>query len=226
MVLAVIYFQSPLSKISEIDVEGNQNVSNEVVIELSKLADGTSFWKINKEEIASNLLEHDEINDVTVLRKFPNKLVIEIKELNRVAYVIDGEGNFYPILENGKTLSKQDNSGDAPLLVNWQDDGDIVGLAKELNKLPESIASAISEIHYTPKESDRLHITLFMNNGFEVSITVRGLAEKMKAYPTVINELDPSLKGVIHLDVVPFFESYKHENETENEGEDLNETEG
>ncbi len=228
MVLGVIYSQSPLSKVSSISIVGNYSVAKDDLIKLSGLSTRTSFWNLDKEKIISNLSQHDEIEEVNVIRKLPNHVVIDVKELKRVAYVKDGEGKLYPILENGKTLRAINNNGqapatDAPLLVGWEHDGDIAGLARELRKLPESIANSISEIHHAPKEVDRLHVTLYMNNGYEVSVTVRGFAEKMLAYPTVVNELDPSLKGVIHLDVVPFFEKYKSKEE---KGEVTSETEG
>ncbi|MFC4320270.1 cell division protein FtsQ/DivIB [Litchfieldia salsa] len=210
MVITVVYLQSPLSKVSSITINGNQHVSDENLIKLSGLSDRTSFWKINKNDVVANLVQHEEIRSAVAKRKLPNHVVIEVEELRRVAYVSD-EGQVYPVLENGKTLKALDDTGqavDAPFLVNWND-GDIVELATELKKLPLGIANSISEIHHTPDDSDRLHITLFMNNGYEVSVTLRGFAEKMLAYPTVIRELDPTLKGVIHLDVVPFFREYK-----------------
>jgi cell division protein FtsQ len=227
MVITVAYLQSPLSRVSTITVEGNQHVSSNELIKLSGLSNRTSFWKINKDDVVTNLNRHEEIRKTIVKRKLPNHVVIEVEELQRVAYVSDA-GHLYPVLENGKTLKALNDNGqaiDAPFLLNWKD-SDTVQLARELKKLPVGIANSISEIHHTPEESDRLHVTLFMNNGYEVSVTLRGFAEKMLAYPTVISELDPALKGVIHLDVVPFFREYKSSEEELDEGEVANETEG
>lgn len=227
MVISVTYLQSPLSKVSTITVNGNQHVSNDDLIKLSRLSNQTSFWKINKAEIADNVSQHEEIKSASVKRKLPNHIVIEVEELQRVAYVQESD-KLYPVLENGKTLKAVNEFGqaiDAPLLVNWND-GNIVELARELNELTVSVANSISEIHHTPQDSDNQHVTVFMNNGYEVSVTLRGFAEKMEAYPTVISELDPSLKGVIHLDVVPFFREYKTTEDELEEGEVPNETEG
>jgi len=222
MILTVVYFQSPLSKVSDIHINGNENVPTEELIQLSKLNSGTSFWSVNKDNIIENINNHKEIKDITVTRKLPNIVVIDVEEFKRVAYIVDNE-KYYPILENGQTLDPAElpSPTDAPLLINWKNDSDIVGLATELNKLPESIANSISEIHHEPKESDPSNLRLLMNNGYEVIATVRGFAEKMLDYPTVISELDPSLKGVIYLDVVPYFDQYNN-----SKGDDSSESEG
>jgi cell division protein FtsQ len=223
MILTVVYFQSPLSKVSDIHINGNENVTTEELIELSKLSSGTSFWSVNKDQIITNINKHNEIKETTVTRKLPNSVVIEVKELKRVAYVVDTDGKYYPILENGQTLdpTKLPSPTDAPILINWKNDSDIVGLASELKKLPESIANSISEIHHEPEESDPSNIRLLMNNGYEVIATIRDFATKMLDYPTVLSELDPSLKGVIYLDVVPYFDQYDT-----SKGDDVSESEG
>jgi cell division protein FtsQ len=229
MILSVVYFQSPLSKVAEIKITGNENVSNEEILELSKLSTSTSFWKVQTDQVNKQIESHNEITNSNVSRGFPNKIVIDVNELARVAYTVDSDGKFFPILENGNILdpvNKIPNISDAPLLVNWQQSGDIVGFVAELNKLPKSIVNSISEIHYAPSESDPLHIQLYMNNGYEVSATIRGFAEKMLAYPAVIGGLDPAKKGIIHLDVVPFFKEYQNESVNVKEGDEIIENEG
>ena len=46
-----------------------------------------------------------------------------------------------------------------------------------------------------PKETDDYRISLFMNDGFEVSATLRSFSEKMIHYPSIISQLDPKHKG-------------------------------
>ena len=229
MVLSIVYFQSPLSKVSNIEVTGNHNVSSDEIIKLSGLSNRTSFWKIDKEDVITTIKGHQEIHDIQLERMLPNRVLITVNEWNRIAYVVDTDNQYYPLLENGQTLPPLNNlteQTDAPLLVGWHENGDIISMVNELTKLPEGITNAISEIHYEPTNSDPHHLKLYMNNGYEVSVTIRGFAKKMEAYPSVIGELDPSMKGIIHLDVVPFFEQYK-DNDVENEeGDEMIESEG
>lgn len=222
LIITVIYFQSPLSNISSIVVKGNQHISKNVIIELSQLTTGTSFWTVNKREAEKKIIAHKEIKNVVIDKQFPNKLFINVIEEERVAYLFD-EGTYYPILENGQILSALNDSVvviDAPLLLNWTKGEEIQEMVAELEKLPPSVVSSISEIHLTPELADPLHITLFMNDGFEVSATIRNFSEKMASYPTIINQLDPETKGVIHLEVGIYFKAY------EKEGADKDESEG
>ncbi|QOR68474.1 cell division protein FtsQ/DivIB [Cytobacillus suaedae] len=221
LVMCVVYIQSPLSKVSKISVSGYYNVSETEIIKLSELSKKTSFWRINIEKTSKQIETHPEIKSVSVEKKLPNKVLIKVSEYKRVAY-ISSEEQYYPILENGQvlqSLSEATIPADAPILINWLNNDDIQDMAKELTKLNPSIANSISEIHHTPESSDPLHITLFMNDGYEVSATVRNFADKMSAYPAIISELDPSLKGVIHLEVVSYFKAYEREEEEENESE-------
>jgi cell division protein FtsQ len=62
---------------------------------------------------------------------------------------------------------------DAPLLIGWSTDQELAEMAAELSNLPESLIHRISEIYFTPVLEDPLRITLYMNDGFEVSSTIR-----------------------------------------------------
>jgi cell division protein FtsQ len=221
LVMCVVYIQSPLSKVSTITVSGNYNVQENEIIKLSDLSTKTSFWRINLENISKQIEAHSEIKSVIIEKKLPNRVIIEVSEYKRVAY-ISNEEQYFPILENGQVLHSLTDStipADAPILINWVDNDDIQDMAKELTKLNPSITNSISEIHHTPESSDPLHITLYMNDGYEVSATVRNFSKKMSAYPSIISELDPSLKGVIHLEVVSYFKAYEREEDEENESE-------
>ncbi len=226
----ILYFQSPLSKIGDITISGNQNISSEQISNLSKLKVGTSFWKVDKDKVAENIKEHPEINEVTIEKKLPNQISINVSELKRVGY-ISGTNGFFPILENGKIIEKPQTSGskaipvDAPILVNWSTKA-LKLLSKELNKVQPSISKLISEIHHTPTEYDPLQMTLYMVDGYEVKATLRNFAENIKAYPTIVSELDPSLSGYIELDVVPTFIPYDYESINEEEELETNEGEG
>ncbi|MCC3357561.1 cell division protein FtsQ/DivIB [Bacillus sp. REN16] len=213
----ILYFQSPFSKIGDITITGNQNISSEQIISLSKLEVGTSFWKVDKDIVMQNIKKHPEIKEVKIEKILPNHIQLNVSELIRVGY-ISGQNSYYPILENGKIIDKPQEFGsksipvDAPILVDWEDEA-LTLLAKELKKVQPSISKLISEIHHTPTEYDPLQMTLFMTDGYEVKATVRNFAKNITAYPTIISELDPALNGYIELDVVPTFIPYEYENE-------------
>ncbi len=102
-----------------------------------------------------------------------------IVERKRIAYILD-KHSFLPILENGKVLTdvKRAIPSDAPILIGWKEGEAIQDMAAQLAHTPSSILNLISEIHYTPSPSDRRHITVYMNDGIEVSATIDRFAEK------------------------------------------------
>ncbi|WP_199426000.1 cell division protein FtsQ/DivIB [Thermaerobacillus caldiproteolyticus] len=218
LILCIIYFQSPLSNIKHIEVKGNKHIPAKQLIEFSGLTSRTSFWKVKAEQVERNINAHPEVEKVHLEKQFPNTVVIHVKERRRIAYIYDKQ-TFFPLLENGRILVKnapKTAPSDAPILVNWKEGEDIQEIAGQLAKLPSYILSAISEIHHTPSDHDRYHITVYMNDGFEVSANVQNFAKKMVLYPSIVKQLNPNVKGVIHLEVSNYFKAY----ESETKGDD------
>ena len=219
LIVCVIYIQSPLSQINSIDVNGIELVTKEKAIGSSELKKGQNIWKINKKLAAKNLLSIPEIKHAEVLTKFPNNIVINIKEYSPIALLMS-EKDFHPVLENGTILEDNSKLADAPILINFKEGAILEDLAAQLKKFPSEILNAVSEIHYDPKETDKYHVYLFMNDGFEVNPTIPTLATKMIHYPSIVSQLDPKVKGVIDLEVGSFFKAYDLEEEEINEGEE------
>lgn len=221
LILLVIYFQSSLSKVSKIEVKGNSSVLTDKIIELSHLSNTTGFWSINKKEVESSILTDPLIKKVTIEKQLPNYVFLTVEEYKSIAYVEKGE-SYFSVLENGFIFYEKEitHPADAPILINWKRENELKELVEELLKIPVSIRNSISEIHHTPTKTDRWHMTLYMNDGYEVSATVRSFAKKMAIYPSIVSELDPDIKGVIHLEVGSYFESHE---KIEDKGEEKDE---
>ncbi|WP_100404561.1 cell division protein FtsQ/DivIB [Bacillus solitudinis] len=220
-IVLMVYFQSPLSQIKTIEVEGNYLVRDELIIELSGLMIGTSIWNLNEDNRVENIKSTPEVSAATITRKLPNKVVITISEHPRVGYLLSG-GKYYPILASGTFLSpleRHDFPSDAPILVDWKQGSELTELAAELSKMPEQIVERISEIFYTPTETDPFYITLYMNDGFEVHSTIRQFSDRMAPYAAIVREIEPEKEGIIHMRMSPYFEEFSHEEEEQSEGE-------
>ncbi|BAB06282.1 cell division protein FtsQ/DivIB [Halalkalibacterium halodurans] len=219
LLLLVIYFQSPLSHIRSIKVEGNQFVDDETIIEASKLSNETSIWSISDEQLKANVESLEEVEAIEWHRVLPNTVVLEVKEYERVAYLFQ-EDQYFPILESGSFLSelpKYKVPADAPILVNWDQLSLVKELAAELNEMPDRVVQRISEIYHTPNDGDPLRITLYMNDGLIVQSTIRQFAEYMAPYPVVVKELDPDAEGILHMRMSPYFESFNIPEEEEDQ---------
>jgi cell division protein FtsQ len=227
LIIGILYLQSPLSHIATIKIEGNVHVPSEEIKSLSGITNRTSFWNLQIDTAINKVKKNIEIKDVTIHRQFPNTVTLQITEMKRVAYAMN-DGDIFPILENGNVLQPKDRTSlpsDAPILMNWEPGSVLQEMAAELVKLTPGIANSISEVHHTPHESDPLHITLFMNDGHEVSATITDFAKKMSAYPAIVSQLDGGLKGVIHMEVAYYFQSYDEIEKAQEEEEEVSEVE-
>jgi cell division protein FtsQ len=220
MIVVVAYSQSPLSHVKHINVTGNEVYGDAEIIKASGITKDTNIWKIKKSNIASKIDDLSEINKVNVQIQWPNSIQIQVKEHKRVAYLKSGK-HYLPIMENGKILKDRKTEiipVNSPILFEFKEGSVLNLLVKELEKLPIEITNSISEIHYSPKKTDHYHISLFMNDGFEVSATLRSFSEKMVHYPSIISQLDPNKKGLIDLEVGSYFKAFGPEVE-EKDGE-------
>jgi cell division protein FtsQ len=222
LIACVSYFQSPLSKVKNIDVIGNELYSVDQIVSYSQITNEQNIWKMNKTKIKRDIKKLPEIKKVNIKIVLPNTVKITVGEYKRMAYISD-ETSFYPVLENGKIIKKQKINylpTNAPFLKGFTEGKVLNEMIISLKALPPEVINSISEIHHTPKENDQYHITLYMNDGFEVSATLRTFSEKMLHYPSILSQLDSNVKGVIDLEVGSYFKAY------ESEGEEILEDEG
>ncbi|MBU8877727.1 FtsQ-type POTRA domain-containing protein [Bacillus sp. FJAT-29790] len=213
LIAFVIYFQSPLSHINKINVTGNSIYSYDELIAISGLNEKTNVWKVEDKAIEGKLIKLPEIKTAKVQITLPNTVTITLEEYKRIAYIMK-EKSYLPVIENGKILNDDKISGipaNAPILIGFSQGNVLNGMIKELEILREEVLNSISEIHHTPKNTDAFHLTLFMNDGYEVSATVRSFSEKMAHYPSIVSQLDPEKKGIIDLEVGSYFKAYEQE---------------
>jgi cell division protein FtsQ len=221
LIAGIVYFQSPLSHVSGLIISGNSTYSVKYITSVTGITEETNIWKVDKEQIEGNIKKLPEIKSVKVDTKWPNKITISIKEYKRIAYVAK-EKSFLPVLENGNIISNQLLSNlpiNAPVLINFKEGDELKEMTTALEELPSEVLNSISEIHHTPKETDDYHITLYMNDGNEVSATIRTFSEKMSHYPSIIGQLDSNQKGIIDLEVGSYFRAYDLEGANQNEEE-------
>jgi cell division protein FtsQ len=212
LVISIVYFQSPLSKIREIHVTGNSYIPTNDIIEASNLTDKTVVFNLKKDDIKKRILTLPEVKNVDVSIKFPNDVSIQIEEYRQLGYIMQ-EGTLKPLLETGSVNHYLNGAMNpiGPVITNFGDKDILNVLVKQLKVMDEEIRNSISQIIYSPKDTDKFGIIAFMNDGFEVRGTLRTFAEKMSYYPAVVKQLPPDNKGIIDLEVGLFFKSYQSE---------------
>ncbi|MFQ3545838.1 FtsQ-type POTRA domain-containing protein [Halobacillus rhizosphaerae] len=209
LIATVVYLQSPLSNVNKVVVEGEQHVSAKEIKQLSTITTKDNYWKIDPGDVEKAVEKHIQITDAKVKRRLPGTVIIDVKEAERIGYIQE-EDKFQPILENGTKLKASATipTGDAPILYGFTKPTYLKEMSQELKKLPDSITSLISEVHWKPEEDNPYRIILYMNDGYEVVASIRNFSSKMPAYPSIVSQLTKENKGIVHIDVGTYFEAY------------------
>lgn len=212
----VIYLQSPLSYVKTINITGNSFLTDEDVIELSDIIETTNIWTVNKKKIEQNVVENEVIKSAEVKRVFPQTIDININEYKHIGYIKEEE-DYYPIVGEGRIITSNVKAvdGDAPLLVGFDQEEYLERMSIELNEVSDNILNLISEIHWLPTKDNDNQVMLYMNDGNIVNGTIRNFSDKMEVYPSIVAQLDPGNKGVIHLGVGAYFEEFSDDTLTD-----------
>lgn len=189
----IIYFIS-LLPISNIYIKGNNYLSDQEIIELSKIDDYPSFFKTTKYRIKKRLLKNPYIKNVKVKKSMFNTIEISVVEKNILCRKDD---NKLVILEDGKEVD-DNNKYDVPILLNYIPDTKYKSFLKHMNRVNDSIKSEISEIRYYPNEQDDDRFLLHMNDGNVVYLTLTKFSQ-INYYESVLDQLEGK-KGILYLD--------------------------
>ena len=119
LVILFIYIciSSSIFELKQINVDGNSKITKSDIIKIGDIETGKNIFKYNLNDLEKKLLVNPYIKYVKVSRKFPDKLVITIKENSEYAIIKEGASYIY-IGENGLVLSEQKdiNNKNIPLV--------------------------------------------------------------------------------------------------------------
>lgn len=111
----VFAFTSPLFNITEIQVIGNEKYEKNIYVGLSELKINENIFKFNKIDAISKIKKNPYIDNVTIKRKLPNIVEINIEERKAKFLIELEEGQFAYIDEQGYILEKSEEK--LPLLI-------------------------------------------------------------------------------------------------------------
>lgn len=215
LISIIVYLQSPLSDIHTVDITGNSLISDEEMVNIADLEDSPNIWTISKSDIKEEIMDYPLMKSAEVEKKLPQTIKIDVQEYDVVGYVEEDE-YFFPVLENGEKLTELKEasmSGDAPLMLDFDEDEYLTKMTEELKELPQDIRKLISEIHWKPEDDNENKILLYMNDGFLVDGSIHEFSEKMQVYPSIVAQLSDDEKGIIHIGVGAYFEEFSSDEE-------------
>lgn len=109
IVLGVLLAMSVFFRVSRITVDGNSYYTEEQIIQASGIESGDNMFFVNRFTAASKIFAKlPYVQKVTINRKLPNHVIIEIAESQELAYVVSGDA-YWAIDSNGKVLEKIDS---------------------------------------------------------------------------------------------------------------------
>ncbi|OMF21039.1 cell division protein DivIB [Paenibacillus sp. FSL H8-0548] len=211
--LAVLFFNSSISKVSEIQIEGTRFVTKEAIGAASEIVIGDAFFRTSSSTIEANILILPQINEVKVTKVFPGLLKIMVEEFPVVAFELSKQGEMTALLSNGTTVEADSDVMqlvDKPVLSGWTDDDPVKAeLTKQLGKISAKQLSDISEIMPSPSSAYPDRILMYTRTKFEVITAVSVLTEKIDTLNAVIETQEP---GKLTMLLADKYEPFINEN--------------
>ncbi|MCI5775446.1 MAG: FtsQ-type POTRA domain-containing protein [Aerococcus sp.] len=200
-------WSSPLSRLSELAVDGNQLVSAKTVIndsglhpDMSLLDTMTSAREVNDALQA----KHSNIKNARLERN-GRKVTVEVQEYQPVAkaYI---NGKLYPVFENQKVLAIDAKAylKKLPLLESFAN-GQVERLAEALMKVPEDVRTKIKRVTNIEDKTHPDRIALEMSDGNIIIGGIDHFAQRLGYYPNVLKELHGET-GLIDMEVGIYYE--------------------
>lgn len=148
--------QSKFFYINKLEIKGtNETLKKDIV---SKLYDfkGKPIINVNKGILEEEILKDARVKNVNVIKKYPNKLIIELEERKPCAYIIKND-KLFVIDEDMNIFSTYDEISKIMPIITYNDKNyqDILNILKEL--LKSKLYPLTSEIY---EASDKFIIVL------------------------------------------------------------------
>lgn len=223
--LLLLYFQTPLSNIAHIQVEGASLVEKDEYVQMSGIERGDALWTFSIDEVVKRLQSMDTVKRASVQRKLNRTVTLTIEEKMPVAYV-ERDQVLVLMLEDGEELPYvyAHSNRKLPILSRVTNRTEQAKLARQLVQIEPSVFELISEIMLI--EDDQYErLIIYMDDGNEVRAIISTLSEKLSYYPQLVSQLELDVKGVFDLEVGAYFTSYDTMYRPEEEGVDEGETE-
>jgi cell division protein FtsQ len=190
----ILFFQSSISKISEIRIEGNELVPADEITLTSGVVAGDNFFTLRTGQVHDRVKQHPFIEAVEVSKSFPGVLKVKVREYRRVAFQLAADGTKEVLLADGSALPVAGQAAnvplDMPILSGWLPDNPLkVKLCAALAQVPSQYLSDISEIRPDPSSAYEDKIKLYTRSMYEVYTTIEYLPGNMEYLGFVTSEL-------------------------------------
>ncbi|MEK8129726.1 FtsQ-type POTRA domain-containing protein [Paenibacillus filicis] len=190
--LLILFFQSSLSKVTEVTIDGQALVAEEQIRHAAGIVPGDHFFSVSSERVSSQIKALRMIESVEVNKRFPGRIDIHVKEFPKVAYQFGENGQVEALLADGSVVpvTMQGAKLDMPILSGWSKDDPLkTELCRVMASLDRALFADVSEIKPSPSHSFPDRIKMYTRTQFEVITTVEFLPQKIPNMGTFIASL-------------------------------------
>ncbi|MBW7455297.1 cell division protein FtsQ/DivIB [Paenibacillus sepulcri] len=207
VILCVLFFNSNISKISSVVVEGQKFTRAADVQKAAGISVGDAFLGTSTKTIEARVKKLAPVETVEVTKSFPGTVKIVVHEFPGVAFQLSDQGVLTALLSNGTSVpTGSDIIVDKPILSGWKADDPVKAqLCKQLAELSAQSLSDFSEIIPTPSNAYPDRIKIYTRTRFEVITAVSLLPGKVPALNAVIETQEPGLITMLLADTYTSF---------------------
>lgn len=215
IMLLALYIVSPLSKIKDIQVTGNQDLSAAKVESAAQIKKGALIWRVliqQKKLEQTAQKANPQVKSLKVSLTGPQSIKIKVAEYPIIG-VIEHNGVNQLLIGNGRLTPVENRSiSNFVRYAGFEHHEKVMQqTARQIGRLPAAIRGGISEVTFAPTTSDTKRLRIYMNDGNEILVRSDNLNQKMRYYPSIASKMKAN--GVVDLQYGAFSYSYGTQDE-------------
>lgn len=198
----------------KIEILGSpQSLSETEIVKRSQVALGTNLFKIPVDVVQGRLLLHPYFKSVSVQRRMPHTLTIDVRE-RMPAFVLNASEHLYYVDADGeifKDISDSDDSRDMVILSGFDEDqilieaqttrkriADAALLQKLFRETEFGAAIGLSEIQY----EKNIGFTLYPEKKkYSIKMGLKDFPEKLKKFQEIWEKIEKSNSRISSIDL-------------------------
>lgn len=194
LLILAIYFISPYSKLKNIEVTGNKQLSKTEVLDASSIQkeDYTLTTYLSQKAHARNIkLSSLWVKKAEISYQFPITFKIKVTEYTVVAYDYSGE-QYFPVLSSGEEIATPVKKFQLPksyITLDFSDKAMLKKFVQQLSGISNTIKSEIQTVQHTPSKATEDLLTITMTDGNKILVPLSEVAKKLPYYEKIKPQL-------------------------------------
>ena len=194
LLILAVYFISPYSKLKNIEVTGNKQLSKTEVLDASSIQkeDYTLTTYLSQKVHARNIkLSSLWVKKAEISYQFPITFKIKVTEYTVVAYDYSGE-QYFPVLSSGEEIATPVKKSQLPksyITLDFSDKAMLKKFVQQLSGISNTIKSEIQTVQHTPSKATEDLLTITMTDGNKILVPLSEVAKKLPYYEKIKPQL-------------------------------------